>query len=215
VFTGLVQTVGEVIAAADREGGRRLLVRAPGWPHDPAPGESISVSGCCLTLASGEEDGAGTLAFDVVAETLEKTTLGRLTPGSRVNLERSATATTLLGGHIVQGHVDGVGEVVAAQRDPADWRVTIRLPSALMDFIPPKGSVAVDGVSLTVAAVSRDAFDVALVPTTLAETTLEALDVGRACNIETDILAKTVVHWLSRRESDRGGLRGNGRTAGS
>lgn len=183
--------------------GRELLVDAAGWGAGFAPGESISVNGVCLTLVSGGAPG-GTgkgegrlLRFDVVPETLAKTTLGTLAPGARVNLERAATAATLMGGHVVQGHVEGVGEVRAV-RTEGEWRVTIGAPWDLMPCITPKGSIAVEGVSLTVAAVdvAASAFDVALIPTTLDVTTLGGLKAAARVNLETDIMARTIVHYM-------------------
>jgi riboflavin synthase len=187
-------------------------VDVSGLPGAAALGDSVCVSGCCLTVAgeaSGEgERRRGTAAFDVVPETLSKTTLGRLRVGSRVNLEGSVTPTTLLGGHLVQGHVDGVGQVLRVEKD-AEWRVRIGAADGLMEYVSPKGSVAVDGVSLTIAAIGRVAgggggwFEVALIPTTLAKTTLSNLREGDACNLEMDMIAKMVVHWLQN-YGDRG-----------
>jgi riboflavin synthase len=198
MFTGLVQAIGAVVSAAPGPpGGIRLLVDTAGWGHRPRLGESIAVSGCCLTVAEEPDRAGGRLAFDAIAETLACTTLGCLRPGSRVNLERSLRADDLLGGHTVQGHIEGVGEVVAV--DSADgYRLRIRPPADLMPCIVPKGSVAVDGVSLTIAAADpRDAtFEVALIPTTLELTTLSDLRPGGRVNIETDIQARTLLHLL-------------------
>lgn len=234
VFTGLVQSVGWVVGIRrrrDQRGritGARLLVSTPDWDHTPAIGDSIAVSGCCLTVAEPVDPAKPILAFDVVNETLARTRLGSLRTGDGVNLEHSATAATLLGGHIVQGHVDGVGRVVAVRRG-AERRVRIAVPHVaegksdpsagdLMQYIVPKGSVCVDGVSLTVAGlwegrpigrrVGRSGgggktampvergFEVALIPTTLKLTTLSALKPGDPVNLETDAMAKTIVHWL-------------------
>lgn len=150
-------------------------------------------------------DRAGQLAFDVVAETLARTTLGELRAGDRVNLEPAATPTTLLDGHLVQGHIEGVGRVVQVQSQASDdYRVTIEPPPDLMPCLAPKGSVAIDGVSLTIAGVTDHTFEVALIPTTLAQTTLGVLQVGDHVNLESDIIARTVVHVLER---TRAGLR--------
>lgn len=197
MFTGLVQAVGKI---AEVRGGSatRLIIDPGGWDHHPEAGESISVSGCCLTLAASPSGAAdGCLEFDVVAETLSRTTLGGCRAGSAVNLERSLRAADLLGGHFVQGHVDGVGVVQQVQTG-FDYRVAVRPPADLMPFITPKGSIAVDGVSLTIAALDPRAgtFEVALVPTTLARTTLSALHPGDRVNLEADTLAKTIVHWV-------------------
>lgn len=196
VFTGLVQAVGRVAGAEPSASGARLVIDPAGWAHAPALGDSISIDGCCLTLAAITP--AGDWCFDAVAQTLSVTTLGSLRAGSRVNLEHACRADTLLGGHIVQGHVDGVAEVILARRDPADWRVRFRPPPELMECMSPKGSVAVSGVSLTLAAVGDDWFEVALIPTTLEKTNLDELGEGSRCNIETDIIARTVVQWLRR-----------------
>ncbi len=207
MFTGLVQWVGRVAAADASPAGRRIVVDVQGWGHRAGMGESISVNGCCLTVAGGEGD---RLAFDAVPETLAKTTLGRLSVGSRVNLEHSATVNTLLGGHVVQGHVDGMGEVLRVVR-PArvgegEWRVRIGVPGGLMEFVTPKGSVSVEGVSLTVAGLDVGAkwLEVALIPVTLEATTLADLREGEGVNLEMDVFAKTVVHWLRHFGGARG-----------
>ncbi len=193
MFTGLVQAKGRVERVVAGAAGVSLSVRAAGWGHRPAVGESISVSGVCLTVAEGSE---GLMRFDVVSETLAKTTLGRLREGAEVNLEHACRADSLLGGHIVQGHVDGVGRVAAVKADASDWRIEIELDAELMPFIVPKGSVCVEGVSLTIASVSKISFGVALIPTTLELTTLAELRAGDGANIETDVVAKTVVNYL-------------------
>ena len=180
-----------------RARGRIEAIDPTGWEHRPGVGDSICVSGCCLTVAAEPTQG-GRLAFDAIPETLAKTTLGRLTPGSEVNLEASVTAATAMDGHVVQGHVEGVGEVVGLVKE-GEWRVRIAAPRGLLPCIVPKGSVAIDGVSLTVAEVDPKAgwFEVALIPTTLELTTLGALEVGSGVNLETDVLARTVVHVLA------------------
>jgi riboflavin synthase len=198
MFTGLVQAIGTVASVDPRPaGGVRLVIEAPSWDHRPALGESIAVSGCCLTLAQDLGESKGRLAFDAVPETLARTTLGALRPGSRINLERSLRADDLMGGHTVQGHVEGVGEVAAIEPSP-DYRLRIRPPAALMPCIVPKGSIAIDGVSLTVAAADprEGSFDVALIPTTLELTTLSNLKPGGRVNLETDIQARTLLHIL-------------------
>jgi len=194
MFTGLVQAVGRVAGVEPHAGGSRLTIDPAGWEHRPAAGDSISISGCCLTIAGAP---GPMLAFDVVPETLRMTTLGSLRPGIPVNLEHAARADTLLGGHVVQGHVDGVAEVERVD-DAVERRVRLRPPPALMEFMVPKGAVCVDGVSLTLASVDvpGGAIEVALIPTTLQRTTLGGLTPGGRCNIETDIMARTVVHWM-------------------
>lgn len=201
MFTGIIERTGSIHALTPTptptSSGSELLIDAQGWGADFARGESIAVSGCCLTLAPRPGAPSGLLRFDVVPETLAKTSLGSLRPGTRVNLERSATATTLLGGHVVQGHVEGLGTVRAIQT-VGEWRVTIEAGKDLMPCITPKGSIAVEGVSLTVASVdvAASTFDIALIPTTLDLTTLRDLRVGSLVNLETDILARTVVHYM-------------------
>ena len=197
MFTGIIRATGRVSAANTTPDGRlRLLIDPLGWAHRPAAGDSIAVDGCCLTIVS-DPPPQGPWAFDVVPESLAKTTLGRLAVGSTVHLEHAASASTLLDGHVVQGHVEGVGEVRAV-RTEGEWRVTIGAPRELMPCITPKGSIAVEGVSLTIAAadVSAGTFDVALIPTTLEVTTLGGLRPGSRVNLETDILARTIVHYL-------------------
>lgn len=196
MFTGIVQAIGSAREVRRTPAGVRLVIDPGGWDHRPGIGESICVNGCCLTLAAPIES-AGGWAFDVVAETLAKTTLGTIAAGSRVNLERSLRAADFLGGHVVQGHVDGVGVVDQVQTG-GDWRVRVRPPAHLMEFMVPKGSVTIEGVSLTLAGVEpgRGRIEVALIPTTLARTTLGDLRVGGGVNIEADVFAKTVVHWV-------------------
>lgn len=203
MFTGIIERTGTVHALAQTSTGSELLIDAGGWGEGFAPGESIAISGCCLTLAPRLGMASGMLRFDVVPETLSKTTLGFIGPGTRVNLERSATAASLLGGHVVQGHVEGLG-IVRGVKEVGEWRVTIEVPSELLPCITPKGSVAVEGVSLTIASVdvACSSFDVALIPTTLDLTTLRDLRVGTRVNLETDIIARTVVHFM-RHFTDR------------
>ena len=189
--------MGSIAAIQPTQTGLRLLIDARPWAHSPAAGDSISLNGCCLTLASPPATTQGLWAFDAVPETLAKTTLGRLKAGSRVNLEHAATASTLMGGHMVQGHVDGVGAVLSVQTTP-EYRVRVRPPPDLMEFLSPKGSVCLEGVSLTIAALNpmEDWFEVALIPMTLEKTTLAALHADDECNVEADSMAKTIVHWL-------------------
>ncbi len=195
MFTGLVQAVGRVAALTPTEAGVQLAIDPGPWRHQPAPGDSVSIAGVCLTVG----DPGPPFTFDVVAETLGLTTLGELDAGSPVNLEPSLAAGDPLGGHFVQGHVDGVGVVQAVRADASDWRLTIEPPAHLMDYIAPKGSITLDGVSLTIAEVAAATFTVALIPTTLERTTLRDLRAGGRVNIETDILARAAVHYLSRR----------------
>ena len=197
-----------LVKAIDRSpAGVRLVVEAPvGFAGGSTPavkaGDSVCVSGVCLTHAPGHDRNDGShptaLVFEVIAETLAKTTLGALSTGDRVNLERSVRADGMLDGHLVQGHVEGVGEVVRITSGTDDHRVAVRAPRALMECVTPKGSITLDGVSLTVAGVDveADEFEVALIPTTLGVTTLGSLVVGSRVNIETDIVGRAVVHWV-------------------
>jgi riboflavin synthase len=204
MFTGLIQHVGRVRALVNRAAGASLSIDPAGWSHAPEPGESIAINGCCLTLAAAPEFAGGLLSFDVVHQTLRNTTLGGLATGDRVNLEHAATPSTLLGGHIVQGHIDGVGVVAAAESGRDEHRLRITPPPDLMEFMVDRGSIAVDGVSLTIAAVAADSFEVALIPTTLDMTTLSALGEGSRVNLEVDCLAKLVVSWLKRQRASPG-----------
>ncbi|HYE01787.1 MAG TPA: riboflavin synthase [Phycisphaerales bacterium] len=192
MFTGLVQAVGLVEGAHRTGAGLRLAVAAPGWTHRAAPGESVAVNGCCLTVIGAPGPG-GRLEFDVVPQTLARTTLGRLRPGDPVNLELALRAGSLLGGHIVQGHIDGVGAVRHVRTDDG-YRVSVHAPADLAPVLAPAGSVALDGVSLTLATVDERAcaFEVALIPETLRRTTLGSLRPGDAVNLEADLLAKLV-----------------------
>jgi riboflavin synthase len=193
MFTGLVQGVGTVAEVTLVDGAVRLSIRADAVVDAVAPGASIAVDGVCLTVAT--PTGVGFVA-DVMPETLARTTLGGLTSGSPVNLEPALRADARLGGHLVQGHVDGVGSI-AARTPGARWDdVEIAIPAGLARYVAEKGSVAVSGVSLTVTWVADTAFGVSLVPTTLAETTLGRLGVGDPVNIEVDILAKYVERLL-------------------
>jgi riboflavin synthase len=193
MFTGIVEEVGDVVAADVRPEGARLRVRAPRLAPLASLGDSIAVSGCCLTVVERDGD---VVAFDAVPETLGRTTLGALEPGGRVNLEDSLRAGEPLGGHFVQGHVDGVGEVARRDREGDGARLAVRTPAELRRFLAPKGSIAVAGVSLTVAALTDDGFEVALIPHTLAVTTLGELNPGDRVNLETDVLARHVERLL-------------------
>ena len=199
MFTGIVQTQGKLLTLAPNDFGARLTVERGELSTPVAHGDSICVSGVCLTAIDITDD---TLSFDVIAETLAVTKLGDLAEGDSVNLEPAVTPNQPLGGHFMQGHVDGLGEVVRILDTPEEWRTTMKPPAALMKTIVPKGSIAVDGVSLTIASVNDDdTFDVALIPETLSRTTLGKTKVAQRVNLEADILTKTVVHWLERTAS--------------
>lgn len=200
MFTGIVEEVGTVVALdlapdGSPDGDARMTLRGPLVTSDAGHGDSIAVSGVCLTVA--ELPGDGTFVVDVMPESLRRTALGDLAPGAPVNLERAVRADARLGGHVVQGHVDGVGTV--RRRDPGPrWdEVEIALDPALARYVAEKGSVAVAGVSLTVTAVGDDWFGVSLIPTTLAETTLGGAAVGSRVNLEVDVLAKYVERLLA------------------
>ena len=189
MFTGIVEELGSVVALEDQGDAVRLTVRGPEVTSDAGLGDSISVNGCCLTVVSNQD---GAFTADVMRETLDKTSLGALVPGARVNLERAVTPATRLGGHIVQGHVDGTGTVVS--RTPSEhWEVVeVSLPADLERYLVPKGSITVDGISLTVVEVRPDSFTVSLIPETLARTTLGARQPGETVNLEVDVIAKYV-----------------------
>lgn len=195
MFTGLIQRMGDVSERRDTATGVRLSIRAPGWLADPQAGESITVNGCCLTLVQATDD---TLCFDVIPQTLALTTTGDLCVGDRVNLERSLRADALLGGHLVQGHVEGVGAVVGVDRTNGQWRTRISAPPAVQAHMIDQGSVTVDGVSLTVAATGADWFEVALIPETLQRTTLVHRMAGSRVNIEADVLSRMVAAQVQR-----------------
>ncbi len=199
MFTGIVEEQGEITAVAPSGDGVRLTVRAPLAVSDAAHGDSISISGVCLTVVDRDGDA---FTADVMKQTLDMSTLGEIAAGTRVNVERAMAAHGRLGGHIVQGHIDGTGEVLEVR--PGDqWRVLrISLDPAHAPLVVDKGSIAVDGVSLTVSAVSpADAaehwFEVSLIPETLTATTLGTLAPGRRVNLETDILARHVQRMLA------------------
>lgn len=190
MFTGLVSDMGVVERIAPRQGGARLALRPRALPVDAlALGESIACSGVCLTVV---ERGEGLVSFDAVPETLARTTIGGWRPGTAVNLERALALSDRLGGHLVQGHVDAVGEVLSRAPEGQGARLRVSLPPSIAALVAEKGSIAVDGVSLTVAAVSRDAFEVALIPETLARTTLGVAEPGTKVNLEADVVARHV-----------------------
>lgn len=191
MFTGIVEAQGLV-----RSANGRLQVEAGPVAEDVAIGDSVAVNGVCLTVAELGEDG---LIFDLAAETLDRTTLANLRAGDPVNLERPVTLLTRLGGHLVQGHVDGVGTVEHIEGGQGDTTMRISIPETLRPYLVEKGSIAVDGVSLTVAALEEGSFTVALVPHTLAATTLGTIERGDLVNLEVDVLAKYVESLLGRR----------------
>ena len=202
MFTGIVEEIGEVVELDRRAGSARLTVRGPLVASDATHGASIAVNGCCLTVVAHDED---CFSADLMAVTLDTTSLGALAPGSPVNLERAVRADGRLGGHVVQGHVDGTG-TVTERATAEDWEVVrISMPGHLARYLVTKGSVAVDGTSLTVVdvedATGGSSFTVSLIPETLAATTLGSTAVGSVVNLEVDVLAKYVERLLATRPS--------------
>lgn len=199
MFTGIVEELGRVAAIEDQGDAIRLTIGCTTAVSDANLGDSIAVNGVCLTVAEFDETG---FTADVMQESLDRTSLGGLVVGSPVNLERAVAAGARLGGHIVQGHVDGTGSIVS--RTPGEhWEVVrISLPDDLDRYVVEKGSIAVDGTSLTVSAVGGDAgarwFEVSLIPTTLADTVLGTLDAGATVNLEVDVVAKYIEKLLPR-----------------
>ena len=194
MFTGIVEELGEVVAVARGADSAVLTLRGPLVTSDVSAGASIAVNGVCLTVVSHE---AGTFSVDVMAETLNRSSLGSLRVGAVVNLERAMAASSRFGGHIVQGHVDGTGQILA--RVPGDrWEVVqFSLPPEVSRYVVEKGSITVDGVSLTVSAITEDTFSVSLIPTTLELTTLGYKTVGDLVNLEVDVIAKYVERLLT------------------
>ena len=195
MFTGIVEELGTIVALEDQGDAVRLTVNGPLVTSDAGEGDSIAVNGCCLTVVTHHD---GSFTADVMHETLAKTSLGAFEPGTRVNLERAVTPTTRLGGHIVQGHVDGTGTVVS--RTPSEhWEIVeISVPADLERYLVAKGSITVDGISLTVVDVTADAFTVSLIPETLARTTLGFKQPGDVVNLEVDVIAKYVEKMVTR-----------------
>ncbi len=193
MFTGIVREIGVVVSAAEAAGGRSLVVRAPVTAAGCAVGDSVALDGCCLTATAvaGDE-----LSFHAVPETIARTTLRALAADDVVNVEPALRAGEPLGGHYVQGHVDGVGHVESVEAEGDGRRASVRAPDHALRYCVEKGSITVDGVSLTVAALTDHAFAVVLVPHTLDATTLSDLEPGQAVNLEVDVLAKYVERLL-------------------
>lgn len=209
MFTGIIEEIGEITAIAPAGDGWRLTVRAPKAAHDAVHGESIAVSGVCLTVVDSTPD---TFDADVMRQTLDVSALATASVGARVNIEKAMPVGARLGGHIVQGHVDGVGEVVDVRPGDAWSVLRISLPTDLAPLVVDKGSISVDGTSLTVSAVSEPSaaeawFEISLIPETLAATTLGSRVIGDQVNLETDILARHVERLLAFRAVSEGGSR--------
>jgi riboflavin synthase len=193
VFTGIVEELGEVVAIEPLEQASRLTLRGPVVTSDASHGDSISVNGVCLTVVDTAD---GTFTADVMAESLDRSSLGALQVGSPVNLERAVRVQDRLGGHVVQGHVDGTGEVLSVTPDEHWTVVRASLPGGLGRYVVEKGSITVDGISLTVSALGDDWFEVSLIPTTLGLTTLGRKGPGDPVNLEVDVIAKHVEKLL-------------------
>jgi riboflavin synthase len=209
MFTGIIEEIGEITAIAPSGDGWRLTVRAPKAAHDAVHGESIAVSGVCLTVVGSTPD---TFDADVMKQTLDVSALVTASVGTRVNIEKAMPVGARLGGHIVQGHVDGVGDVVDVHPGDAWSVLRISLPTDLAPLVVDKGSISVDGTSLTVSAVSEPSaatawFEISLIPETLAATTLGSRAIGDRVNLETDILARHVERLLAFRTVSEGGSR--------
>ena len=193
MFTGIIHKLAEVLAVSDHPSGRRLILSVMGADH--LLGESIAINGCCLTVAQITDGG---LHFDVIAETLEKSNLGQLKAGDVVHAERSLRVGDPIDGHFVQGHVDGTGRLIDQTASEREWRLRIEAPGHLAKYFVPKGSIAIDGVSLTLADVKQNQFEVALIPTTLSLTTLGKKQLNYRFNLECDMMSKTVISYLER-----------------
>lgn len=200
MFTGIVQETASITSISKRSHGGVLRVENP-WDRVPKVGESISVDGSCLTVISANE---GEISFDLSAETLEKTIFSSAAAGDAVNLEGALRLGDDVSGHFVQGHVDGIGTVVGLKREEGFATLSVRIPEEFAAYVVYKGSIAVNGVSLTIASIAGDVISVAVIPETLARTNLAALKGGDPVNIETDILGKHVVRYLSAGNKGKG-----------
>jgi riboflavin synthase len=189
MFTGLIEEVGSVVAVRARNGGTELQITAPGTAKHASAGESIAVNGCCLTLTSCRSN---RLTFDLLEETIARTNLHGLRQGSPLNLERALRADGRIGGHFVQGHVDRVAPIIAFDAKGADFRLEVELPESTRHYVASKGSIAVNGISLTVAEVRPRSFTIWIIPHTKRHTNLERAIVGDLVNLEFDILAKYI-----------------------
>jgi len=194
MFTGIIQAVGSIASMQDIGGDKRVRLNTSDLPLENVElGDSIAVSGVCLTVIEKHSDG---FSADVSGETISRTGLGNLKKNSAVNLEKAVTPTTALGGHLVSGHVDGIGEIINRQADARSVRFSVRAPAALARYIAEKGSICVDGISLTVNAVDGDVFELNIVPHTLDQTTMAGFAVGTQVNLEVDIIARYLERLL-------------------
>lgn len=203
MFTGIIEAIGEIAAVEPRGGDLRITVKAPSLDFkDVALGDSIATNGVCLTAVDLTGDG---FVADVSVETLTLTTVGHWKPGMRVNLEKALTPQSRLGGHIVSGHVDGIGEVMSLKQDARSWRYKVRAPKGLAKYIAHKGSITVDGTSLTVNEVTGDVFDLNIVPHTIANTVIGDYKIGSQVNLEVDVIARYLERLLmGERAADPG-----------
>ena len=197
MFTGIIEELGTVESCEANEGGAKIVISATTVTSDSNDGDSIAVNGVCLTALDVTP---GSFAADLSQETLDRSTLGNLLAGSRVNLERAVTPSTRLGGHIVQGHVDARGEFLSASKHGDFWTVTIGYPAEVSRYLVYKGSVAVEGISLTIANLADDQFDIAVIPKTWELTNLTTLKPGDAVNLEVDVIAKYVERMMGDRQ---------------
>jgi riboflavin synthase len=195
MFTGLVEATGEIIRVESRQDGARLALRAP-FAAEVQSGDSIAVNGCCLTAVSLDVE---TIGFDLLRETLDRTNLGPLAPGSVVNLERAIAANARLGGHFVQGHVDDTAEIFGFSQSGADWRLEIVLAKPFARYVVHKGAIAIDGISLTVAELLDESFVCWIIPHTREVTNLRKRQAGERVNLEFDLLAKYVERIIASR----------------
>ena len=203
MFTGLIEQIGIVDDITAQDSGKRISITCQGINEIPENGASVSVSGCCLTVVKTSASPKQLrLVFDVVQESLNCTTLGSLQIQDTVNLEQALRADTKMGGHFVQGHIDCVETILQCNQEEGERRVRLSMHSIDVDLIVLKGSITLDGVSLTIAKVLPDSFEVVLIPTTLEETTFATLNVGDRVNVESDILARTVVQMIRRMKAD-------------
>ncbi|MGB8356150.1 MAG: riboflavin synthase [Chthoniobacteraceae bacterium] len=195
MFTGIIEETGEVISFSSSGSGARLILKAPLVSSDLKIGDSIAVNGCCLTATSLNND---TLSFDLLNETLLRTNLQSATPSSLVNLERALAANARLGGHFVQGHIDCTSPVLSLEKTGADFRLEIALPGPYARYVVPKGSIAINGISLTVAELKKDSMVLWIIPHTMAVTNLRSIKAGDLVNLEFDMLAKYVERLLAK-----------------
>jgi riboflavin synthase len=199
MFTGIIEELGTIESFTPHDGGAKMIVSADLVTSDSSDGDSISVNGVCLTALDIKP---GSFAADLSQETLDRSTLGNLQKGSRVNLERAVTPSTRLGGHIVQGHVDARGEFVSAESQGDFWTVRIAYPNEISKYLVFKGSVSVEGISLTIADLTNSTFDIAIIPKTWEMTNLSTLKSGDAVNLEADVIAKYVERMMSGRSEE-------------